>query len=402
MGHKVTLFLMEEQDNFLPENDLYGNADNIEIVELPWKHKQLYKTSSREIKKHLEGFDFYCASEFAPAFLFKAGIKADVFVPIGSDLIQYPFQKLSKTIPPVWEIDEYQFHLFQRAGIRNAGCTFINKNGDMQLENALEKIGFLGRRFPVSLPYLYIPESEKQIAESPFEEKITEIRKKAEILIISHGRCEFTVKDSIHNKGTDILLRGMYDFIKKEQVNIQLVLIEYGSDVKATKELIKELELENNIHWLPKCGRKDIFPILHYFDLSIGNLYYSNWSYNVAMESVAAKLPFVRKGVENDNIAEDRYPYIAAENALSLSKIFNEFHKNPGHFINIGLKAFDWYKSHGVEKPLNLLKDFLALTSPAKGRFQFSREKANWILLNNIVRPLSWLRMAFKTRLAFK
>src|SRR5687767_12288131 len=99
MGHEVTLFLMEEYAHFYPENDAYGEIENIRIVELPWKHKELFKIEKKEIQAVLGGFDFYVACEFGPAFLFKAGIKTDIFIPIGTDLIDYPFEKPEAGIP---------------------------------------------------------------------------------------------------------------------------------------------------------------------------------------------------------------------------------------------------------------------------------------------------------------
>lgn len=358
-GHEVTLFLMEEQLNFNPENDSYDGVKGIRVEQLPWKHKELYKITKTEIKQKLGGFDFYLASEFAPAFLFKAGIKVNVYIPIGTDLIDYPFRKMSRTFPPIWEINEQQFHIFQRGGIRNATSTFINQNGDLFLESALLHIPFEGKRFPISLPYMYLPELVSKSATSPYTEQIKNLRAKHDVLFISHGRCEFTNPNSVHNKGTDILLQGFAEFVNISSKKACLVLMKYGSDLLATENLAKDLGIEDSIVWLPASGRKDIFPILPFFDAVVGNLFYPHWSYNVAMEAIACKIPLIQRGPEKQENSDQIYPYFKASNVTELKAVFESISNSNAESNVIAAKANKWFKEVSIDTPLAWLREVI-------------------------------------------
>jgi glycosyltransferase involved in cell wall biosynthesis len=395
-GHEVTLFLMEEQLNFNPENDSYEGVKGIKVEQLPWKHKELYKISKQEIVQKLGGFDFYLASEFAPAFLFKAGIKVNVYIPIGTDLIDYPFRKMSQTFPPIWEINEQQFHIFQRGGIRNATSTFINQNGDLFLERALINIPFEGKRFPISLPYMYLPELVSEIAISPFKEQIKTLRAEHDVMIISHGRCEFTNPNSVHNKGTDILLKGFAGFVKNSSQKACLVLMKYGSDLQATEKLAKDLGIEDSIVWLPASGRKDIFPILPFFDAVVGNLFYSHWSYNVAMEAIACKIPLIQRGPEKQENKDQIYPYFHASSVAELMTVFESISNSNAESNLIATKAHKWFTEVSIDTPLAWLKEVIDGKWDKKSMpLSFSKERVHWFFMKYAVGFMSALISRF-------
>lgn len=389
MGHDVTLFLMEEYPHFYPEFDSYGPVQGIKVVELPWKHKELYKTSKKEILSFLGGFDFYCGSEFAPAFLFKAGIQMDIYIPIGTDLVDYPFAKPKGLIPDTWAIDEYQFNLFQKGGIRTAGAIFMNRGGDQILEGALQKIGFRGKRYPTSLPYLYLPEYLSDKAVSVYETQIAALREKYGLMLISHGRCEFLQKDSLHYKGTDIMLKSLAEFIHAGHKDTLLVMTEYGNDWEAAKTLAEELGITDHIYWLPQCGRKEIFPLLRHFDAAFGVLSYPHWSYNVAMEAIAAGIPLIQKQGEKE--IAGIYPFLGVREDGDLRKIFNKLAAEKDGIERIRDYGKSWYKerNHGV------LADLKTLTNEAKQRkkpgFYFI-EILSWMYNNTAIRVLSKLK----------
>jgi glycosyltransferase involved in cell wall biosynthesis len=401
MGHDVTLFLLEEQSNFVPENDTYNAISKIKIEHLPWKHKDLYSISTASIKERLYGFDCYFASEYAPAFLFKAGIKPDVFIPIGTDLITYPFKKVSSILPPEWEINEQQFHLYQKAGIRLSNAIFLNAGGDEFLENALRRIKFTGKRFPMSPPYLYLPDFLSDNAHSKFEAEVLNLKNANNLLLMSHGRCEFTDKTSVHNKGTDILLKGLRQFIDKTNHSVCLILFEYGTDVTATKQLIAELKLEAYIHWLPVVGRKDIFPLFKYVDIAVGNLYHSLWSYNVAMEASAAGVPLVQKGPASsvENLAI--YPYLKAGSSEEFSGVLEDYVSNTQKHREMAEKSSIWFLENSINRPLKEIEKYLSEVHNKKYP-AVVKENLKWVFLSDIVRLISKLRLWLQLRLRIK
>lgn len=396
LGHEVTLFLLEEQDNFLPENDTYDEIEGIEIIQLPWKHKTINKISSRTIKRVFNGFDVYCASEYGPAYLFKARIKTDVFIPIGTDLSEYPFKRPAALIPKTWEIDELQFNLFQHGAIRKAGHLFMNSEGDLILEQALRRVGFTGIRYAMSTPYLYYPDFVSISASSPFMEAILDLRRKHDVLIINHGRCEFCHENSVHNKGTNILIHGFAHWVKNSDLKVKLIMLEYGTDVIATKLMIKNLGIEKFVYWLPKCGRKDLFPIFNLMDIAIGNLYHSHWSYNVAMEAAAGALPLIQRGPENPDMESRIYPYIKARTYLDVSSALSQVHK--GFYKEIGLEARDWFVENSIDTPLSELSICLQrIIKEKRKKFIFTRELITWILYNTLIRIAAMINLRLIT-----
>ncbi len=399
MGHEVTLFLMEEYPHFYPENDTYGPIEHIKIVELTWKHKDLYKIRKEEILQKLYGFDFYSGSDFAPAFLFKAGLPLDIFIPIGTDLSDYPFQKPKGFIPPTWAIDEYQFHLYQKAAIRNAGAIFMNEGGDENLEKALRKIKFKGKRYPISLPYLYMPDYTVPNAVSLYEDKIKELRNNHGLLLISHGRCEFLDKKSVHYKGTEIMLDGFARYIRAGNTSACLVMLEYGNDWQAAKEMSTDLGIEQYIHWLPRSSRKDIFPILKYFDAGFGTLSYPHWSYNVAMELIAARVPMIKRSAENQSIDKIKYQYFGVKEVSDIMVVLRQIAATDSFAKEVKAYAFDWYKNSEELALDNLKSWFLCSESREKREVREHRNRVVWIYYSIVLKFFSALRFLIVTRL---
>ncbi|MBL7810780.1 MAG: hypothetical protein JNL57_01035 [Bacteroidetes bacterium] len=397
-GHDVTLFLIEELTAFAPEKDTIGDIKDIAIRQLPWKHQELNNISKQEIRDHLSGFDRYCCSEFGPAFLFKAGITADLFIPIGTDLAEYPFWKPSKRWPENWEIDRMQFVLFQKAGIRHSRALFMNKNGDMILESALNKIQFGGIRFPVSIPYLYMPDYLKAELNAELTEIVRKLRSQFSFIAVAHSRCEFLNPESIHYKGTDILLRGFANWIQKNDVSACLILAEYGTDVTAAKELINDLGIERNICWIPPTPRIQLFPLLKSCDVFIGNLSGPYWSYNTAMEAIAAGLPVIQHGNEN---ALEAYPYLAAKSEQQLNLQLQKLWDSPETGISMGKEAQNWFSQRAIDLPVNeLVKFFASGEVNRKPWWVISEETILWHWLNIGVRFLNHFVNFYRYRVA--
>lgn len=398
-GHDVTLFLLEEQPNFIPENDTYGPVTGISVRTLPWKHKEISRLSRTEIRQQLAGFDYYSGSEFAPAYLYKAGIKMDLYIPLGTDLVVYPFQKPGKWIPAEWQIDEYQFNLYQKAAISHAGALFMNRGADGFLENALKKIGFRGNRYDQSLPYLYLPEYESADAAGVFDVQIAALREAKDLLVLNHSRCEFLHPGSIHDKGTDLLIRGLDIFRKRHNNSIRLCMVEYGNDLKAAKQLISELGLDEYVVWLPLAGRRDFFPVFRHFDAAVGNLRQQNWSYNVAMEAIAGGVPLIQRGPDEGQ--GDLYPWLRAADAEEVAEVFELLLQHPEQARNTALDAQKWFKDRGVSRPLGLLKAEMQRQQGKSRSYRgLSLTDVHWLLLDRIIRPLSRLKTWIQLRWA--
>lgn len=63
----------------------------------------------------------------------------------------------------------------------------------------------------------------------------------------------------LDQKGNDIFIRGLSIFAKRNNSPLLVVMVEKGSDVKASKKLISELRLDKYVKWVPEMSQKDVY-----------------------------------------------------------------------------------------------------------------------------------------------
>ena len=116
-GFNCSVFALPyEPAHFSPISDSNSEED-IKLVQiLPWGNAHdLLDLSSGTINAVFEQYNFFIACGTAPAFLTKAGITVDLFIPYGSDLYLLPFN-----IPknPLKWLSIFHFRKFQKRGIK--------------------------------------------------------------------------------------------------------------------------------------------------------------------------------------------------------------------------------------------------------------------------------------------
>lgn len=383
-NHQVTLILMNEYEHFLPENDCFELPKNLNIIRTNYSKEEVLNLHKSEIKKLFYGYDFIIGSEWAPAFLARINAVLDVFIPIGTDLVEYPFYPNTNHDKSFWFAKFSAIAKLQYVGIKKSRCTFVRKNADLNLEKGFKRIGFEGERIFESLPGMYIKDFEGSInIKNSQREKLEFYRNENYFIIINTNRNEF-IENNIHHKGTDIFLKGIRELADRQGVRKFIaVLFEYGTDVAAAKELIQKLNLEQFIVWLPKMGRKELFEILKMGDVGIGNVKTPFFFPNSTLEYMAAGLPIVM----NLN-AEHQYHELPlykgssqSEIATSLQILFEDTDLSEKRKI-----ISHWFEEYIVQKPLLLLKERI-------NRKQPKRRKNSYLYWINITIDLElWYR----------
>ncbi len=364
LGYDVTLFLLEEYEHFKPQNDTFGNIEGIEIKELAWTSENFWLIPNSEIANTFKNYDFLIGSEWAPAFLARVNRFLNIYIPIGADLIEYPFNYSKEKSWIFWKWQLKYKSLLQYYGIKGCGKTFVNKNGDMKLEEAFEKMGFdPKKRYNFSLPGIYLPDLEQAAKQKQFKavkQSIEELKSQGFVCIISPNRVSYTM-DGIHNKGTDILLHGFSLLKQNSDLRFKLFLTNYGTDINAAKELIDNLGLRENIEWLPLMPRKILIPLFRYFDVGFGNLKQVAYLSGISMEMTAIGLPVYQLGADApaDCVDVPIMPYqkvgTAAEIAEQMSKRFE---------LKQEMQVADkgWYENYVVKPALLALNS--AINNP--------------------------------------
>ena len=130
-NHDVTFFLFDEFEHFLPEADTYEDISKYKIINLGWNIDKFRKISGKSIKSQFKGFNYLIGTDLAPAYLFKAGLKLDVYFPHGSDLYEYPFFKYRNTPPQLWEIPANLICKAQFTGIQEAEIVSLDPSDEV-------------------------------------------------------------------------------------------------------------------------------------------------------------------------------------------------------------------------------------------------------------------------------
>lgn len=92
-------------------------------------------------------------------------------------------------------------------------------------------------------------------------------------------------------KKNDVLIRGFAEFATNSVHNSLLVLFEYGDGVNESKQLIKQLGIEDKVIWLPLMSRKKIMVLLEYTDFGGAEFGGAIWG-GTGWEFMAKGIPF--------------------------------------------------------------------------------------------------------------
>ena len=99
------LTLSSESEHFLPQHDTYGDEYLTYTKAVTWgSYKTIYTVTAGTIREDLAPYDFIIACDVALAFIEKASLTTDVFIPYGADLRVFPFiwdRIFTKDLPKV-------------------------------------------------------------------------------------------------------------------------------------------------------------------------------------------------------------------------------------------------------------------------------------------------------------
>ncbi|KZW98828.1 hypothetical protein JL49_20770 [Pseudoalteromonas luteoviolacea] len=355
------LLLDNETGHFLPENDCYNDSFREYTRELNWgdvynlKHRE-----SQDIRKSLEGYDFYIGCGTVPAYFEKAGINLDMMVPYGSDLYALPFYRL---VHPKRMRQYFSFSRYQKKGLKRTKNILIDSANEL-FEGALKKVGFENNRINSGIPMIYEPEysidnmpNDKELFR--FSEKLKEIRNNNKLVIFHHSRHVWVTKDDeLAIKNNDNLIRGLAKAVHEDGLkDIHLVTLEYGVDVEHSKRLIRELDLSDNITWLPTMSRKEIMRYISYADIVAGEFNHSWFSYGVVYEAMVMGKAIMHYRKDDLYVDEypDPYPMLHAKTFEQIAQQLQFGYDNKNELEDIGLSANAWFREHVVKKSIVLI-----------------------------------------------
>lgn len=364
-NHEVTFFLFDEFDHFLPEADTFEDVSKYRIINLGWNIDMFRKISGKSIRSLFKEFNYFIGIDLAPAYLFKAGLKLDIYLPHGSDLYEYPFLKYRNTPPQLWEIPANIISRAQFIGIREAIAVSLDPSDEVY-EKPYKQISTKNKVRISTPPFLYFKQyTEDYHKLSPFNESLSNLRKQYEFIVFQQISQDWSMRGPYKiDKGNNHLINGFAEYLKKDSLYIKdsvLILMEYGGDVEKSKQLIKNLGIEKNVIWFKKMNRKDLMVVIRYSDICVGELGYRKWySYSSIIEFMAMKKPLIHHRGDDFYKAKgmDLYPMVDAKSAEEVAKTFFDYRANPNKYVMMGKEANTWILKD-AEKKLATFKEML-------------------------------------------
>lgn len=375
-GYDAHLFYRLAMEHFQPKADSYDDEYVGFCHEVDWLDKGFHNTDFEAVKKQLDGFDFYIGQGEEAAVAYCAGYRMNVYYPYGSDVYKYAHlpqeykwkSKVAALVAPGPSRPTYKqmqkgtMAKYLKEAIVNAQYIFADATNE-EYQDKIESLHYKGEFRNVGLPFLYQPEYEKllnvDIPDLKYDAEIRELRGKYDFMVLYHGRQEWaTYHNQFTGKNTDHLIRGFASYIKNDHNNNAcLVMLEYGTDVEASKNLIKELEITDNVYWFPKMYRKELMNIIKHVDVCSGEFAHSFLVFGTVMEAMMMKKPVIT--YRNDNLYKDIYPELYpcfnARTAEAIATALSEAANHPGKAREIGEKAHKWVQDYFINKPLKEL-----------------------------------------------
>ncbi|MBT7556910.1 hypothetical protein HN615_08300 [Candidatus Woesearchaeota archaeon] len=335
------------------------------------------RISKGKLKALFSNYDCFIGSGISPGIFSRMGISLTVFYPYSTGIEWVGEAGFRKKIEKFSIESLFRRYVRWRQidGIRNSKIRVCDTN-NITLHN-LKKIG-------KPITRLHIPQyyDVRDINKKSFNDRLIggllEKIKNRNFVIFSHMRHYWEHDDSIYiesdfssiNKHNEWLVYGFYDFLKKCNSSVPvLIMVEWGKDYLATKELCNSLGIDDYVIWLPLLQRRQIRSILDYCDIGVGEFTVQNgasWG-STGWEVLASGKPLLQSFNFTTKMFESLFhipPPVGILNVQSKKDVCNHLcsmYNNKNHMITNGLLNKEWFKKYNgislAKKWLDLLEE---------------------------------------------
>ena len=329
----------------------------------------------------LLNYDFFIGSGAAPAIFEAMKLRLDIFYPYGVGIEFYgDFEFLEQRKSSLFRRIVYGYiRRLQSKGIRKTRYCI---NPEMSItKDSFEEIG--RSFFQLSVPVVYNREKNTQALLHP---RISSVIKQLQSYDLSVFSCARLLWDkstlqSIYgeenwksaSKNSDWLFIGLAQFIRENpEARTVLVCVEYGPDIEATKELIDDLGISQNVIWLPKLQRKEIMSVLQACDIGVGEFRSDPgilWG-GTGWEVLSCGKPLLQSFNFSDASFESEFGYpppfmLDVKSCQDVTTHFNTLYKDVDRFDAIHNKLSQWFERYNG---IGLAKQWLDLLEKNNGK----------------------------------
>ena len=375
-GHDVKLFLEHDLlDHFYPDNDSFDESYKNYVFQKKFEGSHaafMRETPVKEIRSWARDLDFIIVCGTYLAHLQKAGIEADVYWPHGSDLFTLPFLGEDMRIDQIVR-NYYSYKLFSlhKRGIKKAHCINHDRHKP-EYKAVINRLGISEKTLFFSCPMVYHPQYSAGVIEqyyslNPHISLFRKLRAENDLLILNQNQQSLTtpvsqMRSGFSGKGTEVLIEGFADFVKKTKAKTHLVSLEYGPDVEKVKQMVSDLGIADYVTWLPKMGRKHLMVGLSFSDFGIGQYTVKDAGGNTTWEAFSMGKPllhYFEQDLLKNEVFNHEFPAINLKRPHEISEVFSDFILRPDKYKEIGEKGANWYVNVFVKNSLKKYNELI-------------------------------------------
>jgi glycosyltransferase involved in cell wall biosynthesis len=363
-------------DHFHPKADTFELEDLAFCHEVSWLDNGFYSADPAEIRRDLRGYDVVFATGAEAAALSLARVPIDIYFPYGDDVFTYA--QLPEQFS-VRQIAREELKFFLKRGeltlsrmrngtqfghVRRAICSARYVLDDMANDDynslllSLPLHGTVYRSpWPMVYPAPYRDGWDR--ADVHWRSVFDRIRSEHELILLYHGRHEWT-RDDIHRKNTHHLLLGFAEFVRQHpDVTPCLVTVEYGRDVGASKAMIADLGLADRVIWFPRMYRKDLMYLIDVAHICAGQFDRSFLTFGTILEALSVGKPVIHH--RDDAVYRDipLFPVLNAREPPEIAAALTAFIEDPDTWRRSGLEGRAWFDEHVARRPLDFICQLL-------------------------------------------
>lgn len=368
-GYDVTLLLMNNEASDWPH--FHPSADTFDLGYQDWTRvlswgdgRRIARHDPRTVERDLAPFDFLFGCGSAPAYLARIKRPLDVFMPFGSDLCEEPFRPPAFTRHSVRSLVELP--RLQRAGVRASKVVIGDRS--VLIEEPLARLSYKGRRVFGVPPLLYTPlfsqaSLQAKTKSSHWYPVVKAFRAKLDVLVFMHARHVWKNPTKLTwTKGNDKLFRAVAELrAERPDVRVGVVTCEYGPDVLASRELIRELGLEERVLWLPVSPRKELMVLMTLADLAVGELGHSWLIAGTVHEALAMGKPLLHRREDADfqGLYPELYPMFDIKQVSDATTVLRRFVDTPAEIQAVGTAGRAWLEEHAIRRSMELTRSLI-------------------------------------------
>ena len=288
----------------------------------------------KKIRKILNNYDYIIGHNYATALCSMSGRKLDLLITHGGDLrnlgkLSYILKNISSIKSLLVKPFQLWLTLHQKRGQKKFVRYLITNYWDPIVLSQADLNSTSGKLIQnLTPPYIRKSHMHKHFDITRISKEFSQY----EFKVLCHARHEwFTNGVKPSNKGQDELIKGWARFIKETNVIGVLILLEYGKDVYHSKELIKKLKIEQNVLWLPKQNRQDIFGLIHSVDLCAGEMKVSIDQNSVHQEVLLMGKPLLT--YKDEHVMPSIYSILNVK-YNDIPTLLKEYLRNPTFYID--------------------------------------------------------------------